>query len=102
MMNAMLYEDYLRQQVDRGEFGVCIIPADIATGIAEYIERHRNDATIVRCKDCKYCYSIDSDPMEPYNGENYWYCERWDKSTSAYGTDPERFYCADAERRDGE
>jgi hypothetical protein len=55
---------------------------------------------IVRCRDCKYCFSIDSDPMEPYAGENYWYCERWDQETSAYGTDPERFYCGDAERRE--
>lgn len=55
---------------------------------------------VVRCAECKYCFDWGSDPMEPYDGESEWYCERWDKETSAYGTDPYRFYCEDGERRD--
>ena len=55
---------------------------------------------VVRCADCKHCFDADGDPMVPYDGESEWYCARWDKETSAYGTDPYRFYCADGERRE--
>ena len=37
----MLYEDYIRKQVDNGSCGVAIIPANIAIGIADYIEHQR-------------------------------------------------------------
>lgn len=57
---------------------------------------------VVRCADCKYCFDIGSDPMEPYDGESEWYCERFDRDTSAYEIDPYRFFCADGERRRGE
>ena len=40
-MNDMLMETYLRQQVDKGEYGVAIIQAQIALDIANYIEKHR-------------------------------------------------------------
>lgn len=63
-------------------------------------EKDRDTIRVVRCADCKYCFDWGGDPMEPYDGESEWYCERWDKETSAYGTDPYRFYCADGERRD--
>lgn len=37
----MLMETYLRQQVEKGEYGVAIIQAQIALDIADYIEKHR-------------------------------------------------------------
>lgn len=42
MSDAMLYEDYIRQQIERGSCGVAIIPAKIAEGIAEWVEKHRD------------------------------------------------------------
>lgn len=41
MNEAMLYEDYIRQQIERGSCGVAIIPALIANGIADWIENNR-------------------------------------------------------------
>lgn len=55
---------------------------------------------VVRCAYCKHCFDLGSDPMEPYDGESEWYCERFDRDTSAYEIDPYRFFCADGERRD--
>ena len=55
---------------------------------------------VVRCAYCKHCFDMDSDPMEPYDGESEWYCDRFDRDTSAYEIDPYRFYCADGERRE--
>ena len=57
---------------------------------------------VVRCAYCKYCFDMGSDPMEPYDGESEWYCERFDRDTSAYEIDPYRFFCADFERRESE
>ena len=57
-------------------------------------------APVVRCAYCKHCFDLSSDPMEPYDGESEWYCERFDRDTSAYEIDPYRFFCADGERRD--
>jgi hypothetical protein len=57
---------------------------------------------VVRCAYCKHCFDMGSDPMEPYDGESEWYCERFDRDTSAYNIDPYRFFCADGERRDSE
>ncbi len=54
---------------------------------------------VVRCAYCKHCFDMGSDPMEPYDGESEWYCERFDRDTSAYEIDPYRFFCADGERR---
>lgn len=58
-------------------------------------------APVVRCAYCKHCFDLSNDPMEPYDGESEWYCERFDRDTSAYEIDPYRFFCADGERRDG-
>ena len=54
MSEAMLYEDYIRQQIERGSCGVAIIPATIAEGIAEWIEKQRDRTDVVRCKDCQF------------------------------------------------
>lgn len=66
----------------------------------ENIERTSDMVAVVRCAHCKYCYDISSDPMIPYDGDSEWYCERFDRDTSAYEIDPYRFYCADGERRE--
>ena len=55
---------------------------------------------VVRCRDCKHCYSIDSDPLIPYDGESRWYCENFDYDWSVLALDPCRFFCADGERRE--
>lgn len=57
---------------------------------------------VVRCAYCKHCFDMGSDPMQPYDGESEWYCEQFDRDTSAYEIDPYRFFCADGERRDSE
>ena len=54
---------------------------------------------VVRCAECRYCYDIGQDPMEPYDGEDVWHCEMWDREVSAYQVDPYRFFCARGERR---
>lgn len=55
---------------------------------------------VVRCRDCRYCFSADSDPLTPYDGESTWYCDRFDFDVDVLALDPCRFYCADGERRD--
>ena len=41
MPNGMLYEDYLRRQASKGDYGVCIISVDAAESIADWIGRIR-------------------------------------------------------------
>lgn len=55
---------------------------------------------VVRCRDCKYCFSTDNDPLTPYNGETDWYCEEFDVDWHVLTLDPNRFYCANGERRE--
>lgn len=43
MSDGMLYEDYIRQQIEHGSCGVAIIPALIANDIADWIENNRNN-----------------------------------------------------------
>ena len=62
----MLMETYLRQQVEKGEYGVAIIQAQIALDIADYIEKHRQPErktgrwidgsipTYAACSECGY------------------------------------------------
>lgn len=71
------------------EVNLCIINAPAVDAVP-----------VVRCAYCKHCFDMGSDPMEPYDGESEWYCERFDRDTSAYEIDPYRFFCADGERRD--
>lgn len=54
MSYAMRFEEYLRQQVERGQFGVAMIESEIALGIADWIELHRDSVPVVRCRDCKW------------------------------------------------
>lgn len=54
MSSAMKFEEYLRQQAERGQFGVALIESEIALGIADWIELHRDAVPVVRCRDCKY------------------------------------------------
>lgn len=55
---------------------------------------------VVRCAECRHCFDLGGDPMEPYDGESEWYCDRWDTETSARWKDPYKFFCADGERRE--
>ena len=55
---------------------------------------------VVRCAGCRYC--VDADRDTPYDGDEEWYCKRWERYVSAYSIDPYRFYCAAGERRDKE
>lgn len=65
------------------------------------IDRLVDTVQVVRCKDCQFCLEEgENGEMEAYHYGNYWYCDHWGKGTSVYGTDPERFYCADGERRE--
>lgn len=51
---TMLIETFLRQQVEKAQFGVALIDARTALDIADWIERHRETESVVRCKDCKH------------------------------------------------
>ena len=57
---------------------------------------------VVRCRDCKHCFSLVQDPLLPYDGEPLWYCECFDDDWYVLDKDPNRFYCADGERREDE
>lgn len=54
---------------------------------------------VVRCKDCKHCFSTDNDPLTPYDGESDWYCDELDYDWNVLALDPNRFYCANGEPR---
>lgn len=45
MSYCQTFEDYLRGQVERGQYGVAIVDAKIALDIAEWIEKSRNKET---------------------------------------------------------
>ena len=53
---------------------------------------------VVRCAECRYC--VDADRDTPYDGDEEWYCRRWERYVSAYSVDPYRFYCAAGEKRE--
>lgn len=59
-------------------------------------------APVVRCRDCKHCFSCENDPMTPYDGETDWYCAEFDVDWHVLTLDPNRFYCANGERREDE
>lgn len=54
---------------------------------------------VVRCRDCIHCFSMDSDPLKPYDGEAYWYCDKFDTDWNVMQLDPNRFYCANGDWR---
>lgn len=66
------------------------------------VTRTSDRVDVVRCRDCKHCYSIDNDPLTPYDGESDWYCAEFDYDWNVLTLDPNRFYCANGERRDDE
>lgn len=47
-MSSMLMENYIREQIKKGQYGVIIIPVSIAEDIACYIENHREKSDSVR------------------------------------------------------
>lgn len=55
---------------------------------------------VMRCRNCIHCFNTDSDPMEPYDGEAHWYCDEFDTDWNVLQLDPNRFYCANGDRRD--
>ena len=71
----MLMETYLRQQVEKGEYGVAIIQAQIALDIADYIEKHRQperktgrwiddsneEEYFTNCSECGYQLDVRAD-----------------------------------------
>ena len=59
MSATQTYEDYLRGQVERGQYGVAIIQAQIALDIAEYIEKHRQPTIEPERKVGKWIKHID-------------------------------------------
>lgn len=46
-MSSMLMENYIREQIKNGQYGVIIIPISIAEDIACYIENHREKSESV-------------------------------------------------------
>ena len=66
-------------------------------------EALRTPPTVVHCVDCKHCLALtEEDPLPPYDGGAWWYCEKSDTEYHVTCRDPERFYCADGEEREGE
>ena len=68
----------------------------------ENVEHISDRVNVVRCKDCKHCFSCENDPMTPYDGETDWYCAEFDVDWHVLALDPNRFYCANGERREAE
>lgn len=96
MSDAMLYEDYLRMMVERGN-GTAHISGDIALGMAEWMERLRKikraeaDAVpVVRCYECKYLN--EGLALEPWAGS----CRYWNTHSVDY-----TWFCSQGERKDG-
>lgn len=85
MSETMLYEDYLRMRIERGDFGVAIIPASIAEDMANWMDNQRDRIEIVRCKDCEYWYPEEDDAYGHCRKHDFWTSESW--------------FCADGERR---
>ena len=94
-MDDLISRAYVLAEYDRQHNG----PPGVARKIMEQAPAV-DAAPVVRCAYCKHCFDIGSDPMEPYDGESEWYCELFDRDTSAYEIDPYRFFCADGERRE--
>lgn len=44
-MNAQTYEDFLRGQAEKAQYGVVIIPARAALDMADFIEKMRANGT---------------------------------------------------------
>lgn len=87
MDGVMLFEDYLRSQIQLGsKSGVVIIPDLFAKGIADWIEENRNKVEVVRCKDCKWYKTM--------------YCkmDRWTDLVTIYVAKKDD-YCSYGERR---
>lgn len=94
-MDDMISRAYVLAEYDRQHKG----PPGGARNIME--EAPAVDAVpVVRCAECRHCFDLGNDPMEPYDGESEWYCDRWDTETSARWKDPYKFFCADGERRE--
>ena len=64
------------------------------------VERASDRISVVLCKDCQHCYSLDADPLKPYDGEPIWYCMIFDVEWPVLALDPARFYCGHGERRE--
>lgn len=47
-MSEMLMEDYIREQINKGQYGVIVIPISTAEDIAYYIETSRDKTESVR------------------------------------------------------
>lgn len=47
-MSEMLMEDYIREQINKGQYGVIVIPISTAEDIAYYIETSRDKTEPVR------------------------------------------------------
>lgn len=47
-MSEMLMEDYIREQINKGQYGVIVIPISTAEDIAYYIENSRKKTEPVR------------------------------------------------------
>ena len=63
----MTYETYLRQQVDKGCYGVAIISAEVALDIANFIEKQRERIAEADRK-------TENSSEKPNNCEE---CEHW-------------------------
>ena len=98
MSDAMYYEDWLSEMVERSEDKAYVtLDSKTVMGIADYLRRSRENKPVVLCKDCKHgemrknCYGDDvvdcSNPNSPVRG---------DYTFTAW---PD-WFCADGERKD--
>lgn len=62
-MAEMTYETYLRQQAEKSQYGVTVIQTEIALDIADWIEKNRQHAEVVKLIKCDKC------PFAPWD---YW------------------------------
>jgi len=67
-------------------------------------EKNEPPKGVTLCKDCMYCYEIkNTDPRTPYSGQGdgSFYCLSNDMDLYAPHYRAEKYYCADARRREG-
>ena len=53
-MTSITFENYLRQQAEKSQYGVTVIQTQIALDIADWIEKNRQRTEVIKCEDCPF------------------------------------------------
>ena len=53
-MARITFENYLRQQAEKSQYGVTVIQTQIALDIADWIEKNRQRTEVIKCEECPF------------------------------------------------